>query len=138
MAIAGYELEINGGVYTDEVIDIGLIDPTDYPLSDTEPETEYTFRYRAYDRFQNFSAWSAEFSHTTPPIPTVPGDLASLVHHVRAKSIAGVADGDPLGTWEDLEGSGDLSSTGANRPTFHTNAGNPYVQFDGLNHFLKG
>jgi hypothetical protein len=90
------------------------------------------------DAWGNFSGWSAAETETTPVIPEVPGDFAQLVHWNRVKSIAGASESDPTGTLEDLEGSADLTSAGANRPLYRANSGQPYLELASSSDYLEG
>lgn len=50
------------------------------------------------------------------------------------------ADGDPVGRWKDANGSGFYVQSAADdttRPTYRTNGGFPYVEFDGTNDILR-
>lgn len=54
--VAGYKIRVNGGVYTDEVIDIGLANP--YVLEYEGGADTYSIEIAAYDRANNLSAYS--------------------------------------------------------------------------------
>lgn len=62
MAVAGYELEING-----LVVDVGNTIP--YTLSGLTAATLYSLRLRAYDAAGNRSGWTAAISGTTDAAP---------------------------------------------------------------------
>jgi hypothetical protein len=136
--IAGYKIRVNGGAFTDHIIDVGLVDPTEYLLTGLTAGTEYTIEVASYDAWGNQSDWSAPESYTTPVIPEIPSDFPALTNWYRAKDISGVSNGDPLGSWPDSEGSADLASSGTNRPTYQANSGQPYIEFDGSNDFIEG
>lgn len=73
------------------------------------------------------------------PTTILPSDLANLIGWYRADAITGLSDADPVGTWSDESGaSNDLTSTGANRPTYKTNIQNtlPAVRFDGTDDWM--
>lgn len=134
MAIAGNQIMIDGGAYTNEIVDIGLL--TSHTFTGLDPDTEYSFKHRHYDRFEQYSEWSDVETLSTPSIPDDPGDFSQCVHWQRAKDITGVSDGAEFSPWEDSKGSADLSETGGNRPTYHANGGDPFVRFGGSD-FLK-
>lgn len=73
----------------------------------------------------------------TPPPPWTPSALAHVVHRWRAKSITGLSDNDPVTTWNDLVGSAHLTSSGSSRPTYKANAGDPYLEFDGVDDVMS-
>lgn len=51
--------------------------------------------------------------------------------------LSALADNDPVGLWTDNVGTADASSSGTARPTYKANAGDPYVEFDGVNDYLS-
>lgn len=64
----------------------------------------------------------------------VPTDVGGLVLWLRADTITGLSDGDPVSTWLDESGNGtDATSSSALRPTYQTSEinGLPVVRFDG-------
>lgn len=68
------------------------------------------------------------------PPAWVPTDLAQISHWYRAKDISDGVDGNAYAVWEDQVGSNDTFS--ASPPTYRANAGNPYLEFDGVDDFL--
>lgn len=62
-----------------------------------------------------------------------PASLASITHWYRVRDLSGYANNDPVGTLPDLIGTADLASTLTARPLYQTNAGDPYLLFDGIN-----
>lgn len=54
--VAGYKIRVNGGAYTDEIIDIGLANP--YVLEYEGGADTYSIEIAAYDRANNQSAYS--------------------------------------------------------------------------------
>jgi hypothetical protein len=73
------------------------------------------------------------------PAAFTPDRLTGLRLWLKADSLAGLADGDPVGTWADASGSGnDLSAGGAARPALRTSVlnGAPVVRFDGFAHAM--
>jgi Big-like domain-containing protein len=69
-----------------------------------------------------------------------PDDLAGLEWWLAADAIVGLADADPVTTWEDESGNerDAAQGTAANQPTYRTNVqnGKPVVRFDGVNDCL--
>lgn len=62
---------------------------------------------------------------TTVVTPVLPTPLLDL----EADTLV-LSDGDPVSTWADQSINGhDFTSSGGNRPTYHTGAGYPYVEF---------
>lgn len=65
-------------------------------------------------------------------------NMASVAsHQFKASSITGLADGDAVSTWNNLIGASNATGSGAARPTYRTNSGDPYVEFDGTNDFMS-
>ena len=60
MAVVGYELRINGGDFTNEIIDVGNV--LEYDLTGLDIGTEYDVEVRSYDGAGNRSLW------TSPPV----------------------------------------------------------------------
>lgn len=60
---------------------------------------------------------------------------------LKADAITGLADDDPVATWNDSSGNGNnaTQATEANKPLYKTNIlnGQPVVRFDGTNDFLR-
>lgn len=71
-----------------------------------------------------------------------PESIPGLQLWLRADSIADVADGGPIATWNDSSGQGRHASapTGGARPTFQAIArnGRPAIRFDGKSQLLNG
>lgn len=66
-------------------------------------------------------------------------DLTTL-YKDTAGTTAVTADGDPVGRWTDANGSGFYVQSAADdttRPTYRTNGGYPYVEFDGYDDILR-
>lgn len=61
----------------------------------------------------------------------VPTDMTQAIAWYKAKLMTGFADNDPLSTVEDFIGSFDGTASGARRPLYKTNAGDPYIHFTG-------
>lgn len=76
MAITGYKLRINGGVYTDYEIDVGLV--YEYLFEGLSPSTEYDVELAAYDEEGQMSFWSSIVSATTDAAP----ELFSVIDSV--------------------------------------------------------
>jgi hypothetical protein len=144
MAVVKYLLKVNGdGIPADHEIDVGIPEPNEagylqHILSGLTPGEEYSAEVGDQDAWGNFSGWSEAETETTPVIPEVPGDFAQLVHWNRVKSIAGASESDPISPWEDIEGSADLTSAGANRPLYRANSGQPYLEFASSSDYLEG
>jgi len=75
MAVARYEIRLNGGTFTDEIINAGLgMEVPDsggvlsYLKTGLEADTEYTVEIRAVDHWGNVSDWSNPVIYTTPVI----------------------------------------------------------------------
>jgi len=69
-----------------------------------------------------------------------PKQFTDLLLWLDASSIAGLSDGDAVGTWSDLSGNGyHATEADAARPTYKTNVlnGKPVVRFDGANNFMQ-
>jgi len=70
-----------------------------------------------------------------------PRQIPGLKLWLDASQIAGLNDGDAVGTWSDLSGNGNdaTQATASNKPTFQTNElnGLPSIQFDGVDDFLS-
>jgi len=80
------------------------------------------------------------FQIHTVSAQTGPGGVGSStdnLYWLRADSITGISDGNPITTWEDVSGNNNdvTQSTAGNRPTFGTNTlnGFPVVRFDDAN-----
>lgn len=57
MAIAGYKLKVNGGVYVDNIIDVGNV--LTYDIPDLTHGVEYGVQVAAYDEEGVLSLYSA-------------------------------------------------------------------------------
>jgi len=70
-----------------------------------------------------------------------PLDISGLQLWLDASQIAGLNDGDAVGTWSDLSGTGNnaTQATASKKPTFKTNQinGRPVVRFDGVDDVLE-
>jgi hypothetical protein len=78
----------------------------------------------------------------SPPVEAwSPADLAGLQLWLKADAIVGLADGDPVTTWEDSTANNvDVTqATGAAKPTYKTAIlnGLPVVRFDGTDDVLR-
>jgi lysophospholipase L1-like esterase len=67
MAIAGYQLRVNGGPLVNEIIDVGNV--LIYEVSGLDPGTEHDLEVRSYDDSGNFSAWSSVLTAETVELP---------------------------------------------------------------------
>lgn len=74
-------------------------------------------------------------------VARTPGELSGLELWLRADSISGLDDGDPVETWTDESGEGNdvTQGTAAKRPLYKTNVQNglPVVRFDGSDDYLQ-
>lgn len=70
-----------------------------------------------------------------------PDQVTGLTLWLKADAIAGLSDGDPVGTWSDSSGQGNhaTQATAAKKPTYKTNIinGLPAVRFDGVDDYLQ-
>lgn len=66
----------------------------------------------------------------------VPTDLSGCIAHWDAGLIDGLADGDQIASLPEHEGRAALVPQGATAPTFQSNSGLPYIQFNGTSHWL--
>ena len=71
----------------------------------------------------------------------VPASIAGLVLWLKADAIGGLANTDPVVTWEDSSSANNDADQGTagNRPTYRTNVinGKPVVRFDGTDDYLQ-
>lgn len=77
--IAGYKLRLNGGAFTNQIIDVGIPSPLEHLYTGLAADTDYEVEIKAYDAWGNESDWSEPFAYTTP--------AASLIwtNHVSAQ-----------------------------------------------------
>jgi hypothetical protein len=69
-----------------------------------------------------------------------PTDIAGCVCWLKADAIVGLADGDPVASWEDQASTNDfVQATAGYKPVYKTNivSGMPVVRFDGSDDFLS-
>lgn len=71
MSVAGYKLRVNGGIYTNAVIDVGIPTPDEsgwlsHLITGLTADTEYAVEVSAYDSAGNDSGWSAAEVLSTP------------------------------------------------------------------------
>jgi hypothetical protein len=101
------------------------------------PSTSYNFYVRNRDTVSGLSSsWIGPETESTEAGAFDPSDIPSIVHWWKASSLA-LADNDPVSTLEDLIGSADLTASGSARPTYKANAGDPYLEFDGVDDKLE-
>lgn len=93
MSVIGFEIKINGGEFTNEVRNVGMLP---YIFSDTDFDTEYSISRRAYDQWGNRSAWSAE-----SVISTMPEPVAAVLDEISSTALIAVGlrklSGDHIG-----------------------------------------
>jgi hypothetical protein len=72
--------------------------------------------------------------------PFDPASISGLTLWLKADAIAGLSDGDPVGTWADASGNGNdaVQATESFKPTYKINLVNglPVVRFDGVDDLL--
>jgi hypothetical protein len=135
MAIAGYKVRVNGGSYTDEVFDVGLV-LTDI-FDSLDPSTEYGFEFLAYDADANEGDYGRVWRFTTETAG--PADVAGMVRWYKPESLTGYADGDPIPTWTDASGAGvAATAAGAARPICKTAIANGFrvARFNGTSQYF--
>jgi hypothetical protein len=80
-------------------------------------------------------------SYLSTPVVDSPDDIAGLTIWLEADAIGGLADGDPITTWEDSSAANNDGTQidGAAKPAYQTNElnGLPIVRFDGSNDFFN-
>lgn len=126
---------------------VATSDYTDTGLADA---TTYYYRVRAGDA-SSWGPWSGVVSDATDA-PFSPSDIAGLVLWLDASlgtyqstgGSAALADGDPVGEWQDQSGNGNdvTQVTGEKKPVLKTGAnglnGLPVLRFDGSSDLLAG
>lgn len=113
-------------------------------------ETTYYTHYIHVDTATNDSNIASSDGFTTTAVVSYPetnllahliaSDAASLYQTVDGTTTAVASDGDPVGYWYDQTANNfDVAAEadGTARPTYRTNSGNPYVEFDGSNDLLR-
>jgi hypothetical protein len=94
------------------------------------PSTEYDFYVRNHDDVSLLSsAWIGPETETTDAGSFSPADIFD--HWYPVSMMTPLADNDPVTTLEDQSGAIDFTAAGGARPLYRTNAGDPYLQFDG-------
>jgi hypothetical protein len=128
IGVTGYRVQraTNAG-FTTGVVSFNISNVTSHTVTGLSGGTTYYFRVRAKDAAGNEGAWSNTASGTTASPWSPP---AQAIYRWRAKDIVGVSNNTDLTTWEDTIGSADFGA-GTDAPTYFTNSGDPYVQFDG-------
>lgn len=127
--IDGYEYRVDGG----PPIDCGLVHSA--TVSGLTSNTSYDFELRSYGDGR-VSEWSSVVTESTLFLPS---SLSGLVQWLKADAITGLADNDPISTWEDSSSNNkDATRSGTSRPTYQTNEQNgmPIVRFDGVNDYF--
>lgn len=137
MAVTGYELRINGGSYTNHIIDVGNV--TSYQINGLTTSTLYSIEVRSYDGAGNRSGWSS-VATGTPANPISMGSLPGIDFWFEA-DLEAYSNNDPVGSLTDQTVNGcNPTSTGSNRPTYilaEPNLNNkPCISFDGTDDFL--
>lgn len=67
--VAGFKLRVNGGAYTDTIIDVGMVYA--YLLEGLEGSTEYAVEIASYDEDDVMSDWSVAVLATTDASPSL-------------------------------------------------------------------
>lgn len=127
MSVAKYELKVNGGGFSDYIIDTGNV--TSYNINGLEADTEYDIEVRAVDNWGNKSDWSEVETATTFAFD--PDDITGRILKLAADDLT-LSNGDGVPLWADTSGEGNDAeqSISGNQPTFLTNQQNglPAVQ----------
>lgn len=141
MAIAGYELEIDGGAPVDVGLPAIVTGKHQYDVTGLDVETEYEFRVRAYDDAGNRGDWSDAIQVSTDP-PYHPLTAHSWLGYFDAFELA-LSNGAAVDPWPNQGTGGDLANPGggSTSPTYVTSAAvlgnNPAVLFDADTESLK-
>jgi hypothetical protein len=139
--ILGYKLRINGGAYTDEIIDVGNVLTVNLKdeLGVLDDNTNYTVEVAAYDGASNQSAWSASQNATTDEVMFSPSDITTSIW-IKANDF-GLSNDDLISALVDQSGNANnaVQADNAAKAVFKTNilGGKAIARFDGTSDFYQ-